>query len=181
MVNAVGFFSDKKCFSGSKDRTIRLWDLNRGSIVSTFMCISPCIAADTDAHLIISGHSDGTVKVWSEKKKSPLIQTKLFDSRISDIKISSNSNYIMCLSKSEGLKIMDIRKENVLSSIPLNQYSFPKDPFSFDMNSDLDKLFLGTSTGKAYALDVSTMVKVDAEVSVSREPIHHSVLNEYMG
>ena len=52
--------------SGSTDKTIRLWDYNKGYIIEQYLTSSPCNALDIspcDSYLI-SGHSDGSLKIW---------------------------------------------------------------------------------------------------------------------
>lgn len=66
-INTAKFFSDKKCYTGSKDRSIRLWDLNKGNMIQTFMCISPCTTSANDGYHIYSGHKNGSLKLWVEK------------------------------------------------------------------------------------------------------------------
>jgi len=63
--------------TGSTDRTIREWDYNTKTMVRKFNCISAChsLAISQDDSYILSGHMDGTVKLWASNDKPE----KVFD------------------------------------------------------------------------------------------------------
>ena len=94
-VHTAKFFSDNKAYTGSKDRSIRLWDLNRGTIIRTYMCISPCLTSTNDGYLIYSGHKDGNLKMWAENKKQPIFEKKIHSGKISHVMLAKDNNYLV--------------------------------------------------------------------------------------
>lgn len=66
-INSCSFsYAAKKLITASTDRTIRLWDYAKGMATKTFPCTSACytidnLPAETE---IISGHLDGTLRIW---------------------------------------------------------------------------------------------------------------------
>ena len=82
-VNSVCFSSDeKKALSGSKDKTIKLWDIDTGQCIRTFnghmddvssVCFSP------DGKSALSGSSDKTLKLWNiiSKPHYEMAQSKI--------------------------------------------------------------------------------------------------------
>ncbi len=58
--------SSLRAVSSGTDRTIKVWDLNKGYCLRTIMCHSSCnsVRCTRDEHLICSGHFDGTLRFW---------------------------------------------------------------------------------------------------------------------
>ena len=58
--------SSLRAVSSGTDRTIKVWDLNKGYCLRTIMCHSSCnsVRCSRDEHLICSGHFDGTLRFW---------------------------------------------------------------------------------------------------------------------
>jgi WD40 repeat protein len=94
-VNTVGFFDTKKCFTGSSDSTLKLWDLNKGNLAVTFLCGTKCFSSATDGHLIYTGHNNGYIKFWSENKKTPVAEKKIHSGSISHLILSSDNNSLV--------------------------------------------------------------------------------------
>lgn len=94
-VSTAKFFNDKKCYTGSQDRTIRIYDLNKGNIEQTFMCISPCMTSANDGYHIYSGHANGFLKVWTEKQKGAVIDKQINSGKISHMLLAKNDNYLV--------------------------------------------------------------------------------------
>ena len=68
-MNAVSVVADgRHLLSGSRDRTLRLWDSETGSVVRTFAGHENAVSSvsvSTDGHYALSGSDDGTVKYWN--------------------------------------------------------------------------------------------------------------------
>lgn len=94
-VNTVGFLDTKKCFTGSSDNTIKIWDLNKGNATTTFLCGSKCFSAVSNMTGICSGHNNGYIKMWSEQKKIPVMEKKIHTGAISYLLISSDHNRLV--------------------------------------------------------------------------------------
>lgn len=121
-VNAVAFTNSKeKCASGSDDRQLKFWDLEKGANVLSVGCgksvkvITPNLAEP----VVYSGHGDGSVRVYSiNQGNSPMSQLKgLLDYSITSITLSSSNlllildrNHVLVGSKEgSSLNIFDIR------------------------------------------------------------------------
>jgi WD40 repeat protein len=107
VVDAVSFASDKdKCVSSGTDRTVRVWDINRGVQLKQITPRSSAHTVDCFASepLFASGHQDGIVRVYSlrEERSEPVYQFKekgeVFEGQITCVTLSNDGNYILASS-----------------------------------------------------------------------------------
>ena len=126
-INAVSFTNDReKCASSSDDRTIKIWDLEKGFCSSTINCLSSCQTMDYFNYepTIVTGHKDGSMRLFSAKDGKMLDNVKnMFDGAISCVRLSSNNNYIIT-SSLDGtcLKCYDNRMKKVLITLMDDSY-----------------------------------------------------------
>lgn len=66
-VTCIAVLSDGRIVSGSRDKTIKVWNANTGLCDITFIDNSEifCIAALPEAYRIISGSREGELKIWN--------------------------------------------------------------------------------------------------------------------
>ena len=57
----------QRCYTGSSDRSIKEWDLENFKLLKTFNGASGVnsLCLSNNDSLIYSGHSDGSIKIWS--------------------------------------------------------------------------------------------------------------------
>lgn len=121
-INAVSFTNEReKCVSSSDDRSLKIWDLEKGFCSSTINCLSSCFTVDyfTFEPTLVTGHKDGSLRLYSLKEGKAIFHEKnFFDGPLSCVKLSSNNNYIVASSQ-EGncLKIYDNRMKKLMLSL----------------------------------------------------------------
>ncbi len=76
-VNCLAFSADgKTLISGSDDRSIKLWNLNKGDFVYSFYgCRDEIqtLSASDDGKLLIAGGLDGRISAWYLENKAPFV------------------------------------------------------------------------------------------------------------
>jgi len=91
-----GFYVDSQTFyTGSLDKTLKLWDIERLKIIQTHMCHSPCLTSASQGDIIYTGHKDGTLKYWNKAIKTEIFEFKFFGARLKKIKVSGNGIFIV--------------------------------------------------------------------------------------
>ena len=79
--------------TGSNDRTIKTWDINKGFLLKTLGCSSACntIAVLPNESNFITGHLDGALRFWSLKNEKKVHEIKdAHSDSITSICISPN-------------------------------------------------------------------------------------------
>ena len=95
-VNVVSFTSEKeKVVSGSADRSLKVWDINKASTIRTLICGSIVRSVDyfqSEPH-VVTGHNDGSLRIYSTRDSAntkPMTQIQaLFDGGVTSVKLSN--------------------------------------------------------------------------------------------
>ena len=88
--------------SGSIDRTIKFWDLQKECLKNSITSLASCkaVAISNDDKIFISGHIDGTIKMWDVNNGSLIKEIKdLHKQSIQSLEISPDSKYLLSNSK----------------------------------------------------------------------------------
>jgi WD40 repeat protein len=94
-INSVAWSCVKeKCVSGSEDKQIKVWEIEKASNLLSISCGKAVkyLTANSVEPVVYSGHSDGSVRVYSiNQGKTPISQIKgLIDYPINSISLLSN-------------------------------------------------------------------------------------------
>lgn len=121
-------FIDPLLVSGSEDRSIRFWEKDSTKVLN---CTSACLWLDvavTDKFLA-SGHLDGSVRLWSGKKKALIYRFEnLHDDSVTSLCINSLwkgfgvSSTITTVGKDHSIRLVDYRDFEVLDEAWPDEY-----------------------------------------------------------
>ena len=165
------FHAQQRGLTGSSDRTIREWDFNTKNLVRKYNCVSGCfsLAISQDDSQIISGHLDGTVKLWSNSDKPDKVYD-LHEDKVMQIKIIKNDQ-ILTLGKDETIKLFDIRKEQPIYTITNNkipQYC----ESSIAISPDNKYFAVGSTKGTIYIVNLLEATVQDTINNKGSSPIN---------
>ena len=149
--------AQQRGLTGSSDRTIREWDFNTNKETRKLSCVSAChsLAVAPDDSFIISGHLDGTVKMWvpNNNKQPEHVFDTLHDDTIFDIKMIKNDTFVT-LGKDEIFRYYDLRKEQsifTLNSSQIPQYC----ESSIAVSPDKKYCAIGSTKGSIYIINLN--------------------------
>ncbi len=101
--------SSLRAVSSGTDRTIKVWDLNKGYCLRTIMCHSSCnsVRCTRDEHLICSGHFDGTLRFWDIRSgKMANEVTGLHTQQICSVQIGTrDGNNSVCMHVCQNIQV----------------------------------------------------------------------------
>ncbi|KAJ3323954.1 hypothetical protein HDV06_000930 [Boothiomyces sp. JEL0866] len=126
-------------YSGSWDHSVRVWDLQEELNTTTMNCekVITCMGYLSESKLIMTGHIDGSIRLWDPRSKDGLVVKMKFNSHnnwVSSLAHSETSGFHFSSSSYDGtVKVWDIR-----SSIPLYSLGDGQSKiYSLDWSNDL--------------------------------------------
>ena len=155
-INSVkSLYSSERGLTGSSDRTIREWDFNTLKLVNKYNGVSivQCLSVAPDDSFILSGHKDGTVKLWTNSEKAEKI-IDLHEEAVIRIEMLKNDNQFLTLSNDLTIKLYDLRKENavyVINDRVIPQYC----QSSISISSDKKYFAVGSTKGTIYIVKLN--------------------------
>jgi len=111
-VSATEFLHYSKQFvTASYDRSIKLCDLIKGSVVKNILCWSRCEDMKVwNESLAVSGHYDHSIKIHSLKTGEKITEIKeLHCDAITSVCLSPDGNYLVTGSEDNTCRIVDMR------------------------------------------------------------------------
>ena len=81
-VTCGDFYDNEKVITASHDRTMKIWDINKGYCVKTNVCLSSCncLMLGGIGNLAVTGHCDNSVRYWDIRSKDCIEVNKTFHS-----------------------------------------------------------------------------------------------------
>ncbi|MEQ2160961.1 hypothetical protein GOODEAATRI_004819 [Goodea atripinnis] len=97
--------------TGSTDRTVRLWDLNRTACVQQREVPSFCSDLVCSESSIISGHYDCKIRVWDSRTVN-CVQELPSQGRVTSLDLSSDRRKLLSCCRDDCLQLLDLRWSN---------------------------------------------------------------------
>ena len=105
-----------RAVSCSHDRTIKVWDLERGFCKASIMCASNCnsVTYGERAAVVISGHYDGAARIWDLRQKPGAacdpVEVRGHSQHVTAVTMMpTNRSQFITSSRDNTLKLVDLR------------------------------------------------------------------------
>ncbi|SAM02800.1 hypothetical protein [Absidia glauca] len=112
--------------TGSHDRTLKAWDLNKGWCVKTIFSFSSCndvCLMDPDGQTLVSGHLDHTLRLWDVKSGNGIKDLNgVHTDQITSVCVSPDGSSVLTNSRDNTLKIVDLRMYEVIHAFKAPTY-----------------------------------------------------------
>ncbi|TYI12522.1 hypothetical protein ES332_A09G283600v1 [Gossypium tomentosum] len=107
----VSKVSSRHVVSAAYDRTIKVWDLQKGYCTNTIIFHSNCNALcfSTDGLTICSGHVDGNLRLWDIRTGKLLSEVAAHSLPITSISLSRNGNVVLTSGRDNVHNLFDVR------------------------------------------------------------------------
>lgn len=110
-VTAARFSAPHQVVTGSADRTIRLWDLQRAACVQVAEAPSFCSDLVCADNCIISGHFDQKIRLWDTRAAS-CVQELPTQGRVTSLDISPDHRQLLSCCRDDCLQLADLRRRS---------------------------------------------------------------------
>ncbi|KAK4753007.1 hypothetical protein SAY87_021805 [Trapa incisa] len=111
--------SNRHVVSAAYDRTIKVWDLQKGYCTNTIIFHSNCNALcfSMDGHTICSGHVDGNLRLWDIQTGKLIHEVAAHSLSVTSISMSGNGNMLLTSGRDNLHNLFDIRTLEVCSTL----------------------------------------------------------------
>jgi TIR domain/NB-ARC domain/APAF-1 helical domain/WD domain, G-beta repeat len=121
-VRAVAVTPDgRRAVSGSDDRTLKVWDLERGALLATLEGHGHwvrAVAVTPDGRRAVSGSLDRTLKVWDLEQGALLATLEGHDDRVLTVAVTPDGRRAVSGSLDAMLQVWDLEENALLTTLP---------------------------------------------------------------
>ncbi|KAF5199424.1 Autophagy-related protein [Thalictrum thalictroides] len=147
--------SKVSCFlvvSAAYDRTIKVWNLQKGYCINTIISHSNCNALcfSMDGQTICSGHSDGNLRLWNVQSGRLLSEVAAHSNAITSICLSKSSNIVLTSGRDNLHNLFDLRSLEVCGSLRANGNRMASNWSRSCISADEKYVAAGSSDGSVY-------------------------------
>nr|XP_019599939.1 PREDICTED: autophagy-related protein 16-2 isoform X2 [Rhinolophus sinicus] len=141
--------------TGSRDRTVKEWDLNRAYCSRTINVLSYCNDVVCGDHVIISGHNDQKIRFW-DSRVPRCIQVIPVQGRVTSLSLSQDHLHLLSCSRDDTLKVIDLRVSNIRQVFSADGFKCGSDWTKAVFSPDRSYALAGSCDGALYIWDVNT-------------------------
>ncbi|XP_017914874.1 PREDICTED: autophagy-related protein 16-2 isoform X2 [Capra hircus] len=141
--------------TGSRDRTVKEWDLCRAYCSRTINVLSYCNDVVCGDHIIISGHNDQKIRFW-DSRGPRCTQVIPVQGRVTSLSLSHDQLHLLSCSRDDTLKVIDLRVSNIRQVFRADGFKCGSDWTKAVFSPDRSYALAGSWDGALYIWDVDT-------------------------
>jgi WD40 repeat protein len=134
-VHALCFSADgHRGLSGGSDRTIGLWDLDKGREAFFFDEVAPVtsMALAPDERRAVTGHPDGNLRLWDLPARKELAPLGKHNNAVNNLVFSPDGGRLLAMTADGNLHLWDMVKGEEVRTMPMQPAGAPCAAFSPD-------------------------------------------------
>ncbi|XP_077197276.1 protein Atg16l2 isoform X2 [Paroedura picta] len=155
-VTAAKFRSIRhQAVTGSRDRTVKEWDLCKGRCSRTINVFSYCNDIACCDTVIISGHHDKMIRFWDSRGPG-CTQVIPEEGRVTSLSISPDHMQLLSCSRDNTLKVIDLRTHNVRQVFRAEGFKCGSDWTKAAFSPDTSYALVGSADGTLFLWNTET-------------------------
>lgn len=143
--------------SGSHDRCLKIWDINKNACIRTYFAGSSCHDLVYCSNIVISGHFDKKIRFWDIRlpKQEP-IEEVILQAKITSLDISPDASMLLCSLRDDTVKVLHLRTKQVLSTCSAEGFKIGSDTTRAKFSADASLIGCGSIDGSIHIWNTST-------------------------
>ncbi len=151
-IYSVGII-DVRVITGSKDRTIKVWELNHGTCMKTIVeakAIVNDLAISHQANSVISAHHDSFVRTFDLRTYHLVDETRVHNGQVTSVDLSQDEQYVVTCGKDSICRVWDRRVgfNKVLYSLSHDDFRVSADTNKAVFSPCASYVVSGTTSGQ---------------------------------
>ncbi|XP_054830493.1 protein Atg16l2 [Eublepharis macularius] len=172
-VTAAKFRSTRhQAVTGSRDRTVKEWDLCKGlsgsRTINVFSYCNDIACCDT---VIVSGHHDKTIRFWDSREPG-CTQVIPVEGKVTSLSVSPDQMHLLSCSRDNALKVIDLRMHNIRQVFRAEGFKCGSDWTKAVFSPDKSYALVGSADGTLFLWNMET-----GSLEKSLPGVHRSSVN----
>ncbi|XP_058041050.1 protein Atg16l2 [Ahaetulla prasina] len=155
-VTAAKFRSTwQQAVTGSRDRTVKEWDLVKGACSRTIEAFSYCNDVVCCNNVIVSGHHDRMIRFW-DSRDPHCTQMIPVGGKVTSLNLSPDQLHLLSCSQDNALKVIDLRMHTVQQVFRAEGFKCGSDGTKAVFSPDKRYALAGSSNGTLFLWNMAT-------------------------
>ncbi|OHS94058.1 hypothetical protein TRFO_39741 [Tritrichomonas foetus] len=151
-VNDARFMGEDRVVSCCRDQTVKLYDVNKSTPISSFTSSSIPYSITVLQSQIVTSHHDGKLRCWDFRTHGAPIEIKVHKSSAIQVIGTRQSPTLVSLGTDKAIVVSDMRSKGIIGKVSILKSGLPSEHMQMALNDD--SAIIGSTDGSIYNYDL---------------------------